>query len=182
MDLKKAGIKYGLIAGVLTLLVYFGAYFYDKLTYYHPTVSIITWIIYLAGMWKASSENLKGYTAHYGTQEGASFSFTHALQAPFLVFLIAQVFYYAQYWLMFNLIDTSMIEIARTYSLETLEASREVFSRFLDEATIDERIEMAKNQDYGVTIRSAFFNFSRSLIGGFIVAAIFALFFKKSTL
>jgi len=183
MDLKKIGIKFGLLSGILTMIIYFGAYFYDKSFYYNPIVSLSTWLVYLLGMWKASSENLQAYRAHYHSEEEVvSFSFTQALQAPFLVFLIGQVFYYAQYWIMFNILDTSMVEIARVYSLETLEASREVFSRFLDEATIDERIEMAKAQDYRVSFRSAFFNFSRSLIGGFILASIYALFFKKSTI
>lgn len=178
MDLKKLGIRYGIIVGIVCVGLYLLTYFLSKFAYFGPGVYLVTWVIYLIGMWKASRDTFRAYSAAYNVSE-VGYSFTQALQAPFILFLIAQTFYYLQYWAMFNVIDPSMVDLAREYAMTTIDSSIELFSSYLDEATVDNILDTVETQDYGVTFSSAFFNWARSLIGGFILSAIFALIYRK---
>jgi len=178
MDLKKIGIRYGVITGVICVGLYLLTYSLSTFAYFGPGVYLVTWVIYLVAMWKASVDTLRAYKSAYEIRE-VGYSFTQALQAPFIVFLIAQTFYYLQYWAMFNIIDPSMVDLAKEYAMTTMDKSMEMFSSFLDDATVDQIIDAIETQDYGVSFSSAFFNWARSLIGGFIISAIYALIYRK---
>lgn len=180
MDLKKLAIRYGIITGAVSVGLYLLTYSLSKFAYFGPGVYLVTWVIYLIGMWKASRDTFKAYSAAYNVTE-VGYTFTQALQAPFILFLIAQTFYYLQYWAMFNIIDPSMVELAREYAMTTIDNSIDLFSSYLDDATVDRILDTVETQDYGVSFSSAFFNWARSLIGGFILSAIYALIYRKQT-
>ena len=175
-ELRKPGIVIGLFVGGLTVTTYLITYIVGKQAYFGTGVNIVTWVIYLLGMWKASVDSREVYKKIVDIQQ-EGYSFSQALQGPFLVFLIAQVIYYIYYWILFNWIDPEMVELSRTFALESIP---KYYGSFMNEDQIETLIEQLEQRGFEVTVSGAFFGWAQSLIGGFLISAIYALFFKKS--
>jgi hypothetical protein len=178
MDLKQIGIKYGLYAGLGTVISYQLALTFGRETYFSGWVTALTWVIYLVAMTIGSREARLVWINEY-SESNEPYTFTQALQVPFIVFLIAQVTYYTHYWLVFNVFDPALVDTARTVALEAIERSSEFMGSMLDEDTIDNMLQRAENQDYSVTLKNAFFSFASSLIFGFLISCIYALIYRK---
>lgn len=178
MDLKYYGIRYGVVAGVATAITYHIFYMWSKSAYFGLTASVITWIIYFVCMTLASRDTQRMFL-DMQRETGEAYRFSIALQAPFLVFLIAQLIYYLHYWLMFNVFDTGMVDLARIKAMEAVEKSANMLGSILDDDSIDKMLMAADEQDYRVTFRSALFSLAFSLIGGFILSSVYALIYRK---
>lgn len=179
MDLKRTGIRFGIFAGILTVLVSIGAYWINKELYFSTWPSVIMWIIYLYCMRQASIDTRRIYLSQVDVTE-QPYHFSLALQAPFLVYLIANAFYYLQYYAMFNWIDPGMTQVAQDIAVSTLTSMDNYLGSFLDQDKLDMMIEAAQNSDYSVTLGSTLFNLASGLIGGFLISCIFALVFRTA--
>ncbi len=150
--------KFGLIAGIGTVLILLTAYFVDKKLQLSPGVVWSTIIFYIVGMAMAAIEERK--------DNGGFISFKAALKAAFIVWMIANAIYHAFNYFHFNYFDPEMIQIQKDYVLETLNAG--VFNEEMTEqmAARTEEIE------YGIitTLRG----YIMSLVFGFLLAAIIA--------
>lgn len=179
MDIKKQGIKWGLIVGGATVAIYIIAYMVRKESYIDSTmIWLLTMMLYLIGMRQASVETRTEFLSFYN-ENGEPYRFAYALQPPFLVFLIAQVLYYLQQYLMFNFIDPSLSEIARDIAIEKIDEVSGILGRFMDEDNADLMREQLEEQDFSMKISSVLLNLAFSLLGGFLISCIYALVFKK---
>ena len=150
--------KFGLIAGIGTVLILLTAYFIDKRLQLSPGVVWSTSIFYIVGMAMAAIEERK--------DKGGFISFKEALKAAFIVWMVANAIYHAFNYFHFNYFDPEMLQIQKDYVLETLEMG--VFS----EEMVEQMAEKTEEIKYDIltTIRG----YIMSLVFGFILAAIIA--------
>jgi len=118
--------KFGLIAGIGTVLILLSAYFIDKKLQLSPGVVWSTSIFYIVGMAMAAIEERK--------DNGGFISFKEALKAAFIVFMIANAIYHIFNYFHFNYFDPEMLQIQKDVVLETLETG--VFSEEMTEQMI----------------------------------------------
>lgn len=178
---KRDDVRFGLILGGVTVFIYLLTYYLSPKAYFGSGVSIVTLFLYLVAMWKISKSSRDNYLGSLEPDTPPSYSFSAAIQPPFIVFLVAQSLYYIQYYLMFNWIDPSMVDVAREYAFEALDQSSGLLGSFMDESTIDEIYMEFEKQDFGVTVGNTLMSWARSLIGGFILSSIFALIYKRTS-
>ena len=81
---------------------------------------------------------------------------------------------------MFAFVNPELPDIQRTILLENMDNVANSMSAFLKEDQIEEMVEAIEENDYKVTLGSTLLGLARSLLGGFLLSAIFALIFKKN--
>lgn len=181
MDLRSIGIRYGLMAGVVTIIIYFIAYLIDKTLFIQSSVLwISTMVIYLIAMRLASIEARNAFFANPDTST-SSYSFSNAIQPAFVVFLIAQIIYVLFQFLMTRLIDPSLIELTREIAIEQLETGSQWYLKFLPEDALETAKEQVEEQDFTPKISTTLLSLAFSLLGGFLISCIYGLVFKKNT-
>lgn len=181
MDLRKFGIRYGLIAGGLTLVIYLAAYLIDKRMFVQSTaIWLGTFVVYLWAMRQASIETRNAFF-QTAEEENPSWRFSHAIQAPFMVFLIAQVIYAFFQFAMVRFVDPGLVELTREIAMEELDKADSWTARFLNEEALDMAREAIESQDFTPTVSNALLGLAFSLLGGFILSAIFGLIYRRET-
>ncbi|MBK7426672.1 MAG: DUF4199 domain-containing protein [Saprospiraceae bacterium] len=179
MNISKEGIKWGLIAGVVTVVIYIGAYMMGYKAFFNAGIFWATTIFYFFAMYMASREARNKFMATHDLTE-EPYPFNIALQPPFLTFLIANILYYFFNYIMFAFVNPELPDIQRTILLENMDNVANSMSAFLKEDQIEEMVEAIEENDYKVTLGSTLLGLARSLLGGFLLSAIFALIFKKN--
>jgi len=159
MAFSRVAVKYGLIAGIGTVAYFLLFYFLHTEWLFNPFVYWVSLGFYMALMWRALQEEEQN--------SGQLLEFREALQSAFLVFVLANFIYYVFYYLLYGLIDPSLIDLQR----EVMKASLEQAGGALDEEQKEELLESIKGDQLIPTPGTVFFTFVRSLIGGFILAA-----------
>lgn len=157
-------MKYGIFAGLAVVLYFLLFYWIDKGLMLHWTVFYGSTLIYVLAMfWAARSLR---------EQQGGQLHFREGLRAAFLTFLVANVFYYLFYYIIYQL-DPTLVELQR-------EALRE----FLPNITTKDRLQQAlrdlDERDLNVYPAATLFGYARSAIGGFILAVLIALLARNS--
>ncbi len=155
--------KFGLIAGIGTVLILLSAYFIDKKLQLSPGVVWSTSIFYIVGMAMAAIEERK--------DNGGFISFKEALKAAFIVFMIANAIYHIFNYFHFNYFDPEMLQIQKDVVLETLETG--VFSEEMTEQMI------AGTEDIKYDLLTTVSQYIMSLVFGFLLAAIIARFVRR---
>lgn len=159
---QSSGLKYGLIAG-LALVGYFLLFYWMDIRL--MLNSWIVWgslVIYALGMYLACESGAKtlGGAAHFRTY----------LRTAFMVFVIANAFYYILYFVLHNT-DPQIAIVQHELIKEKLARHSvslpETMQKQLGEGPMD------------MTLQDAFFGFCFSLLGGFVMALILALFFDR---
>ncbi len=150
--------KFGLIAGIGTVLILLTAYFVDKRLQLSPGVVWSTMIFYIVGMAMAAIEERK--------DNGGFISFKAALKAAFIVWMVANAIYHTFNYLHFNYFDPEMIQIQKDVVLETLDTG--VFSEEMTEQMA------AKTDEIKYDIMTTLSGYIMSLVFGFLLAAIIA--------
>ncbi|MCO6479164.1 MAG: DUF4199 domain-containing protein [Phaeodactylibacter sp.] len=158
MIASQAAVKYGLIAGIGTVAYFLLFYFIKEELLFNPFVYWASLGFYLALMWRALQVEEQA--------PGERLGFRKALQAAFLVFVIANLIYYLFYYLLFGLIDPELIDLQRQVMRESLEQS----GNLLSEEQREQMLESLEGDDLNPTAGKVFFTFVRSLIGGFAAA------------
>ncbi len=179
MNISKEGIKWGIITGIVTIVIYLIAYLIGYETFFNTGIFWITTLFYIFTMYMASREaRNKFMETHDLTEE--PYPFNIALQPPFLTFLIANILYYLFNYVMFVYVNPELPDIQKEIALETMDKAMNAMSAFMDEDQIEEMAEAIEEQDLTVTLASTLLSLARSLLGGFLLSAIFALIFKKN--
>lgn len=150
--------KFGLIAGIGTVLILLTAYFIDKRLQLSPGVVWSTSIFYIVGMAMAAIEERK--------DKGGFISFKEALKAAFIVWMVANAIYHAFNYFHFNYYDPEMLQIQKDYVLETLDTG--VFSEEMAEQMA------AKTEEIKYDLLTTVSGYIMSLVFGFLLAAIIA--------
>ena len=159
-------IKFGMLAGLGTIIFLFLFYWIDKKLILSPEIIWSTMFLYLLGMYMAPIEERK-------LNEGY-LDFKTALRASFIVWIVANAIYHSFNYILYNFLDTEMLNIQKQYvrdnaaNLEGLMGT-ENYELFL--ANID-------NMNYNfATVLMAYLT---ALIGGFIIAAIIARIVRRN--
>jgi hypothetical protein len=179
MNISKEGIKWGIFTVIVTIIIYIIAYFISYETFFNTGIFWVTTLFYVFTMYMASREARNKFMATHDLTE-EPYPFNMALQPPFLTFLIANILYYLFNYIMFAFVNPELPEIQKAITLETLDKVMSSMSAFMDEDQIDEMVEAIEEQDFTVTLGSTLLGLARSLLGGFLLSAIFALIFKKN--
>lgn len=155
---QNRGVKYGLIAGGVTVGIYLLFYFIDKELIFNSFLNWASVGLYLAVAWKAVDDERQAI--------GAKIEFQQALKVGFTVFVVANLVYYLYYYLLHGLIDPELEEVQRSVMRSTLEARRSMIS--------EEQYEAFKDSLEGDSLKVGWQNtlltYARSLIGYFIIA------------
>ena len=155
------GVRFGLLAGIGTILILLSAYFIDKKLMFSPSVVWSTIIFYLIGMYMAVLEDRKA-------QEGF-ISFKEALKSSMLVWIVANALYHGFMYLHFNFFDLEMLSIQKEQFLQQNEQAG-----FLKEELAQ---EMADNLSY--SLLQTLTGYIYSLLAGFAISAIIARWLRR---
>lgn len=151
-------VKFGLLAGLGTIIFLFLFYWIDKKLILSPEIIWSTMLLYLIGMYMAPVEERK-------INEGY-LDFKTALRSAFIVWIVANAIYHSFNYILYNFLDSEMLNIQKQYvrdnmgNLEGLmgEENYELFMENIDQM----------NYNFSTVLMA----YLTSLFGGFIIAAI----------
>jgi len=153
-------IKFGIFAGVGTVVFLFLFYWIEKTLMLSPSVIWSTIFLYLIGMYMAAVEVRK--------ENEGYIDFRTALKAAFLVWVIANAIYHAYNYLLYNFLDKDMINVQKRYMSEQMAELEGVISeKYLEE--LNQNVEIL-TYDLSQVIST----YATSLIMGFLIAMIIA--------
>jgi hypothetical protein len=156
------GVRFGIYAGISVVGLYLLLYLIKGELFFNPFVYWATVGIYLAFGWKALEDERQAVGGRLPLADG--------LKLAFLIFVIANLLYYLFYYLMFKLIDPSLVELQRETGLETLEQWKDS----LPDEQYRERKRLLEEKGLEVKLQDIALQYARSLLGYFIMALIMA--------
>ncbi len=164
MDLERPAVRNGVIAGLGTSCLALVLYLISALSFF-AFAGILTTILVIIFMVRAVRE--ERVDLDY-------LSFNGALNSAFVVYLIATLLYSIFYFVLFNFIDPTLIDIQKEILAEIFVGLGRFFGEDFVEQTMDALD--ARDQSYG--LGTAIWLFVQQLIPGFIIAAIIAAVMK----
>ncbi|NUO03450.1 MAG: DUF4199 domain-containing protein [Saprospiraceae bacterium] len=135
-------VLYGTYAGLATIAYFFIFYSVSPETMLHWGVNLSSFIFYIAAMYLA-------------VWKSGQADFRLALREAFTVFIVANALYSLFYYFMFKYFDPKLVDL----QYEMMRSSGWTEGKI-------------KREDVTITPGGAFFNYSFSLIGGFILSVI----------
>jgi len=152
--------KFGILAGVGTVIFLFLFYWIEKKLMLSPSVIWSTIFLYLIGMYMAAIEVRR--------ENEGYIDFRTALKAAFLVWVIANAIYHAYNYILFNFLDTDMLNVQKKYMGEEMNKMEGYIG--------DDYIQhMRDNIDLlSYDLSQVIFAYVSSLIVGFALAALIA--------
>lgn len=169
VDIKKEGIKFGLINGMLALLLLFGSYYmgfnaFANMQFIDNFLPYMMIILIIAGF-------------QIRKQNGGYLPFKEAIQFTFLSYVIAAFLTAVGTYVLFVLIDQSLtdrlfragIEKNRIL-MERMHASKEDIEKFLEDA--------AKNKSE-TNLKNIFLGLGIELIKDFVISMVIAIIIRK---
>jgi|AntRauTorckE5430_2_1112549.scaffolds.fasta_scaffold00751_8 hypothetical protein len=155
---QNRGVKYGIIAGGITVGIYLLFYFFNKELVFNSFLNWATVGLYLAIAWKAIDDERDAL--------GGKLEFQQALKVGFTVFVVANLVYYFYYYFLHGVFDPGLEEVQRAVMSETLEARKEMIS--------EEQYKAFKESLVGdglqVGLQNTLLTYARSLIGYFLIS------------
>lgn len=163
---NKHAIRFGIFAGIGTVLFLYLFYWMDKKMMLQPSIVWSTMFLYIIAMYMAPLEERK--------ENEGYLLFKPALKASFLVYIIANGIYTIFNYILYNFLDPGMLEVQKEYFHE----HKEILEGFLPQSTYEEFVKSLEHLNYSLgTIISHYFI---TLIGGFILAVIIANIIKRN--
>jgi hypothetical protein len=160
-------LKFGLLAGIGASAYLFLFYAADPRLMLSPWVTWSSMIIYVAAMVKATLLEREA-------AEG-DFFFREAVRPAFGVYVIAQVIYTLFNYVLYNYVNTDLVEIQRELMITQAQDFAQKFGR----ADLEEQITNISVEDLQVNFKNSFLGFMWSLIGGFVLSSLIALGIKR---
>lgn len=175
MDSK---IKFGIYAAVLIIASYLFAYFIDKIYYFHYSLSLITFVINIVFMiWAV---NVRKFN------DNNTIGFQTAIGTAFVVPVISHLAFIIFDYIFQSFIDTEMIEVAKTATIEALDFTFERMNNVMEvlgtpmaDADQAEAYKAVEEMDFSPKIGMSIMSYFQKIIGSFIIAAIVALVMKN---
>ncbi len=149
--MQQTAVKYGIIAGIGTVLYLLVFYFIDPALILKPLVYWSTLIIAVIGMAAAVSKER--------SENGGRIARKEAMKTAFLVFVISMLFFNALVYVLFNFVDPGLSEMQK---------------QIMENAGRD-----VKDLDLKMTLGKVLFGYAFSLIGGFFISYLVASIMKK---
>jgi len=168
--MENPAVKNGIIGGLLIGLVSLLTYFLGTSYYFSPITTLSYLLIYLACMFLA-------VTAFKQEIDGGYTDFKTAFKTAFIAFAIASFISMLFTYVLYNIIDPSLLEIDKAIARETLEAQEASIPESWED-WYDATMEGIELQNKG--IGTLLMNWSFSLVTGAIGAAIIAAIMKRN--
>lgn len=161
-------VKFGIIAGVATVLFLFLFYWIEKELILSPGVIWSTTLLYFIGMYMAPLE-LRSENEGY-------LDFKTALRASFIVWGVANLIYHTFQYILYNFLDPKMIEIQKNYILKNMDS--------LEGMVSEEYIETYTNslESFSYDLGTTIFTYFSSLIVGFFFSMVIARLVRRDPL
>ncbi len=153
--MKSEALKYGTIAGITTIGWFLLFYLTDKVRMLSPVVYYASFGIFLWAMYRAVGQQIR--------KAEAVPDFRELLRTGFVVYLLANLFYYGFYYVV-NHWDPGLAEMQK-------DMMREWLPRITPKDKLQAALKALEESDFSVAPRDAFFSYMRSAIGGFLLAA-----------
>ncbi|ASZ13511.1 DUF4199 domain-containing protein [Chitinophaga pendula] len=169
MKITNPGIKWGLIYGLLSVVISVIIWIITPelmFSFWLPLIFMV--IAVIVGILVGKERR---------TQLGGHITFKQALQPIFLAFVISGLISTLYTYLLYNVIDPSLTEQLKHYSISTTESMLVKFKAPQDK--IDEELDKLAATDFSMTIGKVFMNYLYSLIFMFFVSCILALIVRK---
>ena len=167
----KASIKYGLLAGFISIAYMLLFYFIDK------KMMMGAWV-YWSSVAIFCTAMIMAVLAHRRMQV-YQLIFFKAVKTVFIVYLIADIIWYIFYYLLFEFIDPGLEEVTRQITIDALMAYKDAGQTYMGDQNISTLIQQARETDYGLSIALLLPKLAYGLIGGFILSLIFGTAFKS---
>jgi hypothetical protein len=155
---QNRGVKYGTIAGGITVGIYLLFYLINKELVFNSFLNWATVGLYLAIAWKAIDDERQAI--------GGKLEFQQALKVGFTVFVVANLVYYLYYYLLHGVFDPGLEEVQRSVMSETLEARKGMLS----EEQYNAFKESLEGDGLKVGLQNTLLTYARSLIGYFLIS------------
>jgi len=149
--MNNKAIRYGVFAGMLTVLYFELFFFYDKRVMLSPGVQWGSFVIFLVFMYKAGRDLVIATPGELRTKD--------VLKPIFTVFVIANTIYYVYYYLLMNYFSPDLVAI-----------QEEVIKSYGGD------LSTAKPD---ISMKSMLIGYSSGTIGGFIISLIMSIIAKK---
>jgi hypothetical protein len=160
-------LKFGIGAGVLTIVYMLIFYSIDETLMFSPWVTWSSFVIYIAAMLKA--------TLNTRAKSEGFFTFREGLRPAFGVYVVASVTYFIFNYILYNYINPELPEIQREIMVKQAADIAEKLGR----PELREQMENIKAEDLRVSLRNSALGFMWSLMGGFVLSAIIAFATKR---
>jgi len=155
------GVKFGLLAGIGTVLILLTSYYIDKRLMLSPSVVWSTMIFYLIGMYMAAMEDRKS--------NGGFISFQEALKTCVIVWMVANAIYHLFIYFHFNYFDPDMLNVQKEMFLEMNEQA----------GLLDEKLSTKMVEELSYDFMQTITGYMMSLVGGFAISAIIARLIRR---
>lgn len=168
---QQIGLRYGLLAGFGSTFYMACLYSVSKEYYYNQWYGIGVTVLYIFMMLKAGLK--------YRRIVNPNATFQDTIKVTFMVVIVASFLVAVFSYLMPNVVDTSLLEMLKGYQLEDLMAQKAQQNDMDNIKRINANIAMIETNGVQFTFSDAAFSFARSLVSGFIFAALSAYLTKK---
>lgn len=162
--MNNSSVKYGIIAGVSSIFYMLLFYFIDKRMMLGMGVYWSSLLIYLGLMYKACTDIRQ--------DNGGFITFQDALRTAFTTFLIANVFFFTFYYVLFNFVEPGLIEIQKEMAIE-------VYNEVLGEQDAAKMQQSMEKEGFDMTVANTAMGFAKGAIGGFLLSLIIAAIAKR---
>ncbi|TXB62824.1 DUF4199 domain-containing protein [Phaeodactylibacter luteus] len=157
--LQNRSVRYGLIAGLAVVAIYFVAYLINKEWVFNSFLHWATVGLYVAAAWKAVEDERQA-------QEGGKLDLKEGIRAGFAVLVVSSLLYYVYYFVLHGLADPGLADVQAEVMREVLEARKAMLSEEQYEA-----FSASLNEEsLRVTLPNTLLTYARSLIGYFLLA------------
>lgn len=157
--MKQNIIKNGIMAGVVAIGYVLLFYYINKEWLFTGTFVFSSLLFYLFFMYQAAKTVAKE-------------DFKIVLRAAFGVFILANVIYYAFDYVLFNMIDKSLIDVQKESMIQYYASGAKSVE---DQNQLSQSIEDAQFHDF----KGIAFNFAKGAIGGFGLAIVISFLIKR---
>lgn len=163
-------IKYGIAAGIGTVLFLLSCYYIDKALIFNTGIYYTSLIFSVIAMWLVGSNIMNNYEAE----------FPAVLRQVFLTFLIADIIYYVWYYMMVNHIDVGLLEYQKNQMLAAYQALKAKTTDIEEAKQWTQMIQDLENNGLtAISISNVMLQMARGVIGGFLLAYIITFALNK---
>ena len=168
---QNIGVRYGLLAGVGSMFYLSCLYAIQKELYYNQWLGVVVTLLYLLAM--------IGAGLRYRREENPDAMFSDTLKVTFTVAVVAGLIVVIFQYMMPNMVDPSLFSFLKAYQLEDLKNLKAQQNDMAMIKQISSQIADLETNGVQFTFSNAIFAFARSLVSGFLFAAVAAYLTKK---
>ncbi len=165
------GLRYGLLAGFGSTFYMACLYSIDKNLYFNQWFGIGVSLLYLLTMIAAGLK--------YRRSENPNAEFQNTLRITFTVAVVASLVFSFFSYLMPNFVDHTLLDMMKSNQLQDLAVQKSQLNDMEAIKSINGAIQDIETNGAQYTFNNALFSFARSLMSGFMYAALAAYLTKK---